>query len=219
MWYKQVQSGPDDVFPVKFTYKLHDNLYTTIVHCMYNHPPQLGTMGYHPGRYCANAGLTYRLQLVHEFDQELSALWCFTVQLHACLHSVEPTYRRGQEGGERRDERWTELNIFSLLCKVHSSTASFKGLAESYGRLITQSPDEFFTTKLQSSPSTADVSFSSATDQTQNHTGPGGKRSKRFPSEPPQAGSYREDSLSELQLPQSLICQLVLQSDSSLHMM
>lgn len=177
---------------------------------MYNHPPPLGTMGYRPGRNCTKAGLTYRLQLVHEFDQELSAFRCFTVQLHAGLHSIEPTCRRGQEGGERRDERWTELNIFSLLCKVHSSTASFKRLAESYGRLITQSPDEFFTTKLQSSPSTSPGCFLLL-----------GKGSNAKPhwTRRPQAWSYREDSLSELQLPQSLICQLVLQSDSSLHMM
>lgn len=46
----------------------------------------------------------------------------------------------------------------------------------------------------------------SSSDQTQTHGGAGGKR---LPPEPPQAWSYRE----ELQLPQSLICQLVLQSD------
>lgn len=51
-----------------------------------------------------------------------------------------------------------------------------------------------------------DVSLSSSSDQTQTQGGAGGKR---LPPEPPQAWSYRE----ELQLPQSLICQLVLQSD------
>lgn len=48
--------------------------------------------------------------------------------------------------------------------------------------------------------------LSSSSDQTQTQGGAGGKR---LPPEPPQAWSYRE----ELQLPQSLICQLVLQSD------
>lgn len=36
-------------------------------------------------------GGTYRLQLVHEFDQELSTLRRLAVQLHARLHGVEPT--------------------------------------------------------------------------------------------------------------------------------
>ena len=49
------------------------------------------------GPETAEVGRTYRLQLVHEFDQELSALWCFTVQLHACLHSIEPACRTGEE--------------------------------------------------------------------------------------------------------------------------
>lgn len=34
---------------------------------------------------------TYRLQLVHEFDQELAALWSLAVQLHAGLHGIEST--------------------------------------------------------------------------------------------------------------------------------
>lgn len=125
------------------------------------------------------AGPTHRLQLVHEFDQELSALWCFAVQLHARLHRVESTCRTEREA--------KEFNIVLPLLR---------------GRVIRNTrytnPDEFFT-----AGHAVDVSSS---DQTQTHGGAGGKR---LPPEPPQAWSYRE----ELQLPQSLICQLVLQSD------
>lgn len=66
------------------------------------------------GPETAEVGGTYRLQLVHEFDQELSALWRFTVQLHACLHSIEPACRTGEE-------RWKENRIKPLFyCSVNS---------------------------------------------------------------------------------------------------
>lgn len=41
-------------------------------------------------------GSTHHLQLVHEFDQELPALWCLTVQLHSSLHGIETTCSKGQ---------------------------------------------------------------------------------------------------------------------------
>lgn len=89
-------------------------------------------------------GGTYRLQLVHEFDQELSTLRRLAVQLHARLHGVEPTC--GTEPGSR----------------------------------IKRGPDEFFTTQ------------------------------------PPDTDQTRSQDFQELQLPQSLSCQLVLLSDNLL---
>lgn len=103
-------------------------------------------------------GLTYRLQLVHEFDQELSALWCFTVQLHACLHSIEPTCRRGQEGGERWGGKMKgDEDQTSFYCSVKSvppQTRSNIGpsrMEDSLCKLLMN----FFTTTLQSSSLTS----------------------------------------------------------------
>lgn len=146
-----------------------------------------------PRRDVPAAGPTHRLQLVHEFDQELSALWCFAVKLHARLHRVESTCRTEREG--------KEFNIVLPLSEVRSS------VAESYGRLVTQTLMNFSQRRGKAAAGHAvDVSLSSSSDQTQTHGGAGGKR---LPLEPPQAWSHRE----ELQLPQSLICQLVLHSD------
>lgn len=169
------------------------------------------------GPETAEVGGTYRLQLVHEFDQELSALWRFTVQLHACLHSIEPACRTGEE-------RWKENRIKPLFyCSVNSIPLQPRSKV-----WLSHAEDSLHRVLMNLSlrggrppppRRAADVSISSTTDQTQTHSGAGGRWRRRFPPEPPQASTYREDSLSELQLPQSLICQLVLQSDSSLHMM
>lgn len=57
---------------------------------------------------------THRLQLVHEFDQELAALRGLAVQLHAGLHGIESTCGMERASHEylrsKKNLSWTILH-------------------------------------------------------------------------------------------------------------